>query len=219
MSTLTADIRGFKMELSFLYGFLEENPMIRIAVCEDIPQILEIYAPYILTTTATFEYDVPCKKEFTQRFLKYTAQFPWLVWEEDGVILGYAYAAAPFERAAYSWCAEPSVYLRPSARGRGIGRRLYTALEEILRRQGYCMLLALVTSENQGSLAFHKKMGYEICGQFPGCGYKFDRWLGLIWMKKQIKFVENPSGFPRPWVSIVENAENLTDILDNLSLS
>jgi len=193
--------------------------MIRIATCEDIPQILEIYAPYILTTTVTFEYDVPCKKEFTQRFLKYTAQFPWLVWEEEDEILGYAYAAAPFERAAYSWCAEPSVYIRPSAQGRGIGRKLYTALEEILRLQGYRMLLALVTSENRASVAFHKKMGYEICGEFSDCGYKFGRWLGLIWMKKQIKFVGNPSAFPAKWMSIVENAENLTDILDNLSLS
>ena len=101
--------------------------MIRIATCDDVPQILEIYAPYILTTTATFEYDVPCKKEFTQRFLKYTNQFPWLVWEEDDKILGYAYASAPFERAAYSWCAEPSVYLRPEAKGRGIGKKLYAA--------------------------------------------------------------------------------------------
>jgi len=193
--------------------------MIRMATCDDIPEILEIYAPYVLTTTATFEYDVPCKKEFTQRFLKYTAQFPWLVWEEDGNILGYAYASAPFERAAYGWCAEPSVYLRPEEKGRGIGTKLYAALEQILKKQGYQKLLALVTSENRSSVAFHEKLGYRICGEFPHCGYKFNRWLSLIWMEKQLNFVENPSAFPVKWMSIVENAENLTDILDNLSLS
>ena len=193
--------------------------MIRIATCDDIPAILEIYAPYVEHSTATFEYDVPCKKEFTQRFLKYTAQFPWLLWEENGNILGYAYASAPYERAAYSWCAEPSVYLRPEAKGRGIGRKLYEALEAILRKQGYRKLLALVTSENQASVAFHEKMGYRVCGCFSDCGFKFNRWLSLIWMEKDLKFVENPSVFPVKWLSIVENAENLTDILDNLSLS
>ncbi len=193
--------------------------MIRIAVCEDLPQILEIYAPYILSTTVTFEYDVPCRKEFLQRFLDITAQYPWLVWEENGRILGYAYASAPFARAAYSWCAEPSVYLRPEAQGRGIGRKLYTALELCLKKQGYQTLLALITSENTGSLEFHKKLGYRVCGEYPSCGYKFHRWLSLIWMEKRLNFVENPSAFPVKWMSIVENAEKLSDILDSLSLS
>ena len=193
--------------------------MIRIATLEDIPSILEIYAPYVERSTATFEYDVPCTKEFTQRFLKYTARFPWLVWEEQGRVLGYAYASAPFERAAYRWCAEPSVYLRPEAKGLGIGRKLYTALEEILKKLGYQTSLALVTSENEASIAFHEKMGYRICGTFDRCGYKFGRWLSLVWMEKRLIFVENPSEFPVEWLSIVENAEKLTDILDSLSLS
>ena len=70
--------------------------MIRIATEADVPAILEIYAPYVLKTTASFEYDVPCRKEFLQRFYTITAQFPWLVWEEDCRILGYAYASPPF---------------------------------------------------------------------------------------------------------------------------
>ena len=193
--------------------------MIRIAEARDVPEILEIYAPYIMTSTATFEYDVPCKKDFLQRFYKITAQFPWLVWEEKGKILGYAYASAPYERAAYSWCAEPSVYLRPEARGRGIARKLYQALEWILDKQGYQVLYALVTAENRVSARFHEKMGYVKKVEFDHCGYKFGRWIGVIWMEKRIKFMETPRSFPTPWVSIVENAENLTDILDNLSLS
>ena len=193
--------------------------MIRIAGEADVPAILDIYAPYIENTTITFEYDVPCRREFMQRFCEITAQFPWLVWEENGSILGYAYAAPPYTRAAYRWCAEPSVYLKPEARGRGIGRKLYAALEEILKIQGYQVLYALITSENTGSLRFHEKMGYEWKVNFSNCGYKFDRWLGLIWMEKRIKIVHSPSGFPTPWKSIVQDAKTFSNILDSLSLS
>ena len=193
--------------------------MIRMATQADVPQILEIYAPYIMTSTATFEYDVPCKKEFLQRFDTVTAQFPWLVWEEDGRILGYAYASPPYARAAYSWCAEPSIYLRPEAKGRGIGKKLYGVLEQILDRQGYQVLYALVTGENRESVTFHEKMGYEKKVEFDRCGYKFGRWVSVIWMEKRLKFVNNPCSFPVKWKSIVENAEYLNDILDNLSLS
>ena len=193
--------------------------MLRIATEKDIPEILDIYAPYVLNSTATFEYDVPCRKEFLQRFFTITAQFPWLVWEEEGRILGYAYASAPYERAAFRWCAEPSVYLRPEAQGRDIARKLYTALEWILEKQGYQVLYALITDENHPSLRFHEKMGYRQMVRFPDCGFKFDRWLGLIWMEKRLKIVHSPSAFPKPWLSIVQDAERFRNILGSLSLS
>ena len=192
--------------------------MIRPATENDVPEILAIYAPYVENSTATFEYDVPCRREFLQRFYDITAQFPWLVWEEEGQILGYAYASAPYSRAAFSWCAEPSIYLRESAKGRGIGSMLYRVLEEILARQGYQVLYALITSENSASIGFHEKMGYETKVDFPNCGYKFDRWLGLIWMEKRIKIVQSPSGFPTPWRTIVQDVKSFRNILDTLSL-
>ena len=193
--------------------------MIRPACETDIPAILEIYAPYILTSTATFEYEVPSPELFTQRFRSITAQFPWLVWVEDGCILGYAYASAPYERAAFSWCAEPSVYLRPEARGRGIAAKLYAVLEKLLEIQGYQVLYALITAQNQESLRFHEKAGYRFMVEFPRCGFKFGRWLGLVWMEKRLKIVESPSAFPVSWLSIVQDAERFTNILDSLSLS
>ena len=193
--------------------------MIRPAFEKDLPEILSIYAPYVENTTYSFEYDVPCLKTFTQRFFAYTAQFPWLVYEEDGVILGYAYASAPFERAAYRWCAEPSIYLRPEARGRGVGRQLYTVLEAILARQGYQVLYALITGENGNSIRFHEKMGYSTVGNLADCGFKHGRWCSLVWMEKRLNFVSSPSGFPRPWLSIVQGAERFTNFLDSLSLS
>lgn len=193
--------------------------MIRPATEADVPAILEIYAPYVRHSTATFEYDVPCTRDFMQRFFTITAQFPWLVWEEEGQLLGYAYASAPFERAAYRWCAEPTVYLRPEARGRDIALQLYTVLEAILQRQGYQVLYALVTSENANSLRFHRKMGYTVCTTLEHCGFKHGRWLGLSWMEKRLCVVKTPSAFPCSWLSIVQDAERFDIFLDSLSLS
>ena len=193
--------------------------MIRIATEADVPAILEIYAPYVTGTTITFEYDIPTQAEFLARFQAITRDFPWLVWEEEGDILGYAYACRPFERTAYSWCAEPSIYVKPAAQGRGMGRKLYLALEEILKLQGYRILLALITGENTGSLAFHKQLGYDIAGELKDCGYKFDRWLGVFWMEKQLKIVQDPVEFPIKWGAIVQDEQKICDILYNLSLS
>ena len=193
--------------------------MLRIATTQDIPAILAIYAPYIETSTATFEYDVPCLRSFTQRFLDITAQFPWLVWEEAGEILGYAYASAPYSRAAFSWCAEPSIYLKPEARGRGIGRRLYAALEALLKQQGYQVLYALITDENTASIRFHERLGYAKCVHFPNCGFKFNRWLGLVWMEKRLAPVTIAKKFPEKFGTICQDVQRIHDILYSLSLS
>ena len=193
--------------------------MLRRAYEADVPAILDIYAPYILTSTVTFEYTVPGVEEFRQRFLSVTKQYPWLVWEEEGEILGYAYASAPYSRAAFAWCAEPSIYLRADARGRGIGTKLYEALEKILGLQGYRVLYALITEENRESVEFHKYFGYEIRAVFPDCGLKFNRWLGLIWMEKRLKIVEIPTNPPVSWLSIGQKGEISGDILGTLSLS
>ena len=193
--------------------------MLRIATPADIPAMLEIYGPYVLSSTATFEYTVPTLEEFTSRFHGITAQYPWLVWEEEGEILGYAYASAPYTRAAYAWCAEPSIYLHPGAKGRGIGTKLYTALEKILDLQGYHILYALVTEENTESIAFHEKFSYKKQAFFPDCGWKFGRWLGVFWMEKRLNSVEIPTNFPTSWRSIGQKGEKSTDILAILSLS
>ena len=192
---------------------------VRMATVQDLPRILEIYAPYVENTTVTFEYTVPTGEEFLRRFLSVTGQFPWLVWEEDGHIVGYAYACAPFARAAYSWCAEPSVYLLPEYRGRGIGKRLYAALEQLLRLQGYRLSYAIITSENRDSLAFHEAVGYRRLADFPGCAWKFGKNLGIIWMEKSLNTAEIPSNFPIPFPTFVNSDENLSKILDILSLS
>ena len=193
--------------------------MIRNAIESDIPAMLAIYAPYVENTTYTFEYTVPGEGEFLARFRDITRQFPWLVWEEEGAVLGYAYGSLPFSRAAYAWAGEVSVYLAPQVQGRGIGRLLYTALEAIMAVQGYRVLYAIITEENQGSLAFHKALGYREAGVFSRCGLKFNRWLSVVWMEKHLDSVGIPSNFPIPCGAFVESDRILTDILDKMTLS
>ena len=181
---------------------------VRLAKMEDIPAILGIYAPYVEQTAYSFEYTAPTVEEFTRRFQTITKQFPWLVWEEDGRVLGYAYACAPFERAAYSWCAEPAIYLCPEAQGRGIGRALYEVLEEYLKRQGYVVSYALITTSNTGSAAFHKAMGYRETATFPLLAYKFGSCHSVTWLEKRLKPVEYPSKMPIPVTELVNTDRN-----------
>jgi len=169
---------------------------IRMATVQDVPQILEIYRPYVENTAISFEYTVPSLEDFTLRFLEITVWFPWLVWEEDGQLLGYAYGSLPFERAAYQWCAEASIYLRQDAWGKGIGKKLYAALEDILRRQGYGKVYAIITTANAASVAFHKAVGYRETAVMPDCGYKFGAWYGTIWMEKALNTWQTPPGLP-----------------------
>ena len=193
--------------------------MIRLATEKDLPEILEIYGPYVLNTTASFEYTVPTMEEFIARFRGITQQFPWIVWEEAGKILGYAYASAPFHRAAYRWCAESSIYVHPEAHGKGIGKRLQLTLEEILRQQGYAVVYAVVTSENEGSLAFHKALGYTFTAEMPGCGYKFGKNLGITWLEKRLFSGVFPTQFPVASNRIVNNDNFFLHILAKLPLS
>lgn len=192
---------------------------IRFAKAEDLAQILAIYAPYVEKTAISFEYAVPTMEIFTVRFQAVTAQYPWLVWEENGQILGYAYGSAPFDRAAFSWCAESSIYLRADCRGKGIGKKLQLALEALLQMQGYQLLYALVTTDNPASIAFHKALGFTHLAQFPGCGWKLGGWHGLVWLEKRLNPVKSVSNFPQALSAIVESDQKLSTILDKLSLS
>jgi phosphinothricin acetyltransferase len=170
-------------------------------------------------TTYTSEYTVPTEEEFLVRFQDITAQFPWLVWEENGRVLGYAYGSLPFARAAYAWAGEVSIYLAADARGRCIGRKLYTALEKLLFLQGYRVLQALVTEENVGSLKFHEAMGYRTVATLPDCGMKFGRWLSVAYLEKRSEIGKIPSIMPTAFSSVVNSDRNIDKILEVLSLS
>lgn len=180
--------------------------MIRLATRADIPAILNIYAPYIRETAFTFEYEVPEISDFEARFDLITARFPWLVWEENGRILGYAYGDAAFSRKAFSWDADMSIYLDMSVRGQGIGGKLYGCLEQMLKNLGYCNLYALVTEGNQASERFHEGRGYEVEGLLKKSGFKFGRWHGLVWYVLRVREPENPGEVPAAFACTEEAA-------------
>ena len=161
--------------------------MLRNARLTDVPAMREIYRPYVETTAITFEYDVPGPEAFQARFLDTVRDFPWLVWEENGEVLGYAYGSRAFARAAYQWDVDVSIYLRQDQRGRGIGRQLYAALEDRLRQQGYFVLYALVTSANEASCQFHRALGYRPIACFENTGFKFGKWYDVTWFEKRLQ--------------------------------
>ena len=158
---------------------------IRLAVPGDALALLEIYRQYI-QTPITFEYELPTLEEFTRRISDALKQYPYLVLEEEGRPLGYAYAHPLAQRAAYGWSAELSIYLAQDTRGRGLGEKLYGALMELLSLQGVRTACALVTSPNPQSEAFHEKLGFVRTGLQEQVGYKNGRWLGLSFYQKAI---------------------------------
>ena len=167
--------------------------LIRSAERGDAGRLLVLYAPYVTDTAVTFEYDVPTEAEFARRIGATLEKYPYLVLEDAGDVLGYAYAG-PFKgRAAYDWAVETTIYLRPDAHGRGYGRTLYTALEEELKKRHFLNAYACIAySEREdetlthASPRFHERMGYALCGTFRQCGYKFGRWYDMIWMEKHL---------------------------------
>lgn len=153
---------------------------------EDAPDLLAIYSPYVRETAISFEIDPPSEAEFLERIRKIAARFPYLVLEEDGKILGYAYGSTYYDRRAYDWAVELSIYLDPKTRGRGLGNLLYEALEQELEARGFLRFLACIALPNQASIALHQKRGYEQVAHFPKIGYKFGKWHDIVWFQKTL---------------------------------
>ncbi|WP_105118479.1 GNAT family N-acetyltransferase [Streptococcus suis] len=159
---------------------------IRSAQIEDAADLVAIYAPYVEGTAITFETEVPTVAEFASRIKKTLEKFPYLVAEEEGALVGYAYASTYKDRAAYDWTVELSVYVAQEARGKGIGSLLYDALEEDLTARGFKNFLACIALPNPASLALHEKRGYEQVAHFKKVGYKFDTWHDIVWLQKSL---------------------------------
>ena len=180
---------------------------LRTAEPGDAQRLLDIYAPYVLRTAVTFEYEVPSLEEFRRRIENILRKYPYLAAEEDGQIVGYAYLSAFHPRAAYGWCAETSVYVDMDRRGRGAGRMLYEELERIAAAQHLTNLIACIayapeedTHLGNDSVRFHEHMGYCMAARLHQCGYKFDTWYDMVYMEKMIgahkKAPETVTPFP-----------------------
>ena len=158
---------------------------IRMATPADTADLLAIYGQYI-DTSVTFEYVLPTEAEFAARIAGVLEAYPYLVWQEDRRILGYAYAHRHMERAAYQWNAELSVYLDRSARRRGMGRRLYETLLELLTMQGVLTAHALVTSPNPASQSLHEAMGFSLMAVHRLAGFKAGEWHDVLWYEREL---------------------------------
>jgi phosphinothricin acetyltransferase len=166
---------------------------IRIARAGDAAAIHAIYAPSVTHGVATFETSLPGVAAMQERIVARLAQYPWLVWEEAGDVLAYAYASRFRERAAYDWIAETSIYVRDDARRKGIARRLYGVLLEAMRLQGINQAVGVITLPGEASVRMHEAMGFEPAGVWRQSGYKLGRWWDVgVWQKTLQAPLERP---------------------------
>jgi L-amino acid N-acyltransferase YncA len=152
----------------------------------DAEAIARIYAPYVETTADSFEETAPDAAEMRRRFASVTASYPWLVATLDGEVAGYAYGTTHRARPAYRQSVEVSVYVDERAQRRGIARLLYGALFRELAARRYHRAFAGITASNEGSIAFHRAVGFTPVGVFHEVGYKFGRWHDTSWWERDL---------------------------------
>jgi L-amino acid N-acyltransferase YncA len=165
---------------------------IRPVRLQDASQMLDIYRPFVTENSVSFELEPPTVEEFSSRIEKYTQKFPWLVAEEKGEVLGYAYASSYRERKAYQWSVECSVYVRKDQYGKGSAQLLYDFLFSELTQRGFFNVYAIITLPNEASVRFHKKMNFEDVGIFKRVGFKFGKWHDVLWMVKFLRDDQEP---------------------------
>jgi phosphinothricin acetyltransferase len=181
-------------------------PTIRLATLEDAEQVQAIYAPYC-HTPISFESEPPTVEEIRGRLAKVLGQYPWLLCESDGEVLGYAYASQHRERAAYRWSVDTSVYIRQGRLRRGVGRALYTSLLAVLPLQGYVNAYAGVTLPNPASVGLHQAMGFQLVGVYQQVGFKGGAWHDVAWFQRPLQSRPDEPSLPRPWMEICHTAE------------
>lgn len=166
---------------------------IRQAKPEDAESLLNIYSYYVSDTAVSFEYEVPTVSEFRGRIENTLLKYPYIVLEDGGEAVGYAYAGTFKNRAAYDKSCEISIYVSKTKKRRGYGKKLYLALEKELKMRGITNVYACIATPaaedeylTRDSELFHSRMGFVRVGEFHKCGYKFGRFYNMIWMEKII---------------------------------
>jgi phosphinothricin acetyltransferase len=161
---------------------------LRQATPADIPEITAIYADAVLHGTASWEWEPPGEDEMLRRMKALTeAGFPYLAAEQDGRVLGYAYAGPYRPRAAYKWIVEDSVYIAPDAKGKGVGKALVSELIAICEGQGFRQMIAVIgDSASAGSIALHRSLGFTDAGLIRSAGWKHGRWLNQVLMQRAL---------------------------------
>jgi L-amino acid N-acyltransferase YncA len=167
---------------------MKPNVVIRAATADDIPAITEIYRHHVLHGSGSFEIVPPDEEEFSRRLEEIERRgLPWLVAEVDNAVVGYAYAGPFRAREAYRFTLEDSIYVRPEAMGKGVGRLLLEKLIEACRDGGYKQLIAVIgDSTNVGSIRVHEVCGFKHSGVLKNVGIKSDRWLDVVLMQLEL---------------------------------
>ncbi|MGO4525661.1 N-acetyltransferase family protein [Microvirga sp. 2MCAF35] len=162
--------------------------LVRPSVEFDLDAVTAIYAHAVMHGTASFELDPPDRAEMHRRRAAILeGGYPYLVAENDGAILGYAYAGAYRTRPAYRSTVEDSIYVAPSAQGQGIGRLLLTALIAECEARDFRLMVAVIgDEESKGSIGLHRSLGFEPVGILKGIGYKHGRWLSTVLMQRPL---------------------------------
>ena len=166
---------------------MPDTPTIRSAVAADAAALLAIYRPFVESTAVSFETVVPTVEEFATRIAKALTGWQWLVAEQDGQCIGYAYGSSHRQRHAYRWSVEVSAYVHPNHHRRGVGRALYLRLLEELAQKGFCNAYAGTTLPNEGSVALHQAVGFEFIGVFKAVGRKFGTWHDVAWFQRILR--------------------------------
>lgn len=161
---------------------------VRDARPDDVPAITTLYAQEVRAGVATYEYDAPDEAEMTVRMQAVISNgFPYLIAENDGVFLGYAYASSYRSRAGYRWTVEDTVYVVSEAQGQGIGAALLAHLIEQCEARGFRQMIAVIgEAANGASVALHEKFGFSTVGIFQGLGRKHGRWLDTLQMQRAL---------------------------------
>jgi len=152
----------------------------------DAGAIANIYAPYVTDTVVSFEEAAPTPAEMAERIERLTKTHAWLVAEDGGEILGYAYACPHRERAAYRWTTEVTVYVDPQHQRRGTGRALYKELLESLAEHGYRVALAVIALPNDASVGLHEACGFTLVGVYRRIGFKLGEWWDVGWWQLEL---------------------------------
>ena len=163
-----------------------EPTMIRPASSTDAAAVAAIYNHYVAGTTITFEEQEVTVAEMTRRIAEVGAKLPWLVFEQDGAVLGYAYATPWRARSAYRFSVESTVYVASGRGGKGIGSALYSSLIGALRERGLQVVIGGIAQPNPASVALHERLGFEKVAHFRRVGRKFDQWIDVGYWELQL---------------------------------
>ncbi len=162
------------------------HTLLRPVRIEDAEALRDIYAPYVGNSAISFEEETPSPEEMRARIGRVSAAYPWLVCEEAGRVIGYAYASKWKERAAYRFTAETTVYVAGGATGRGIGSLLLGGLVAELRRGDTHALIAVIALPNEPSVRLHERFGYRKAAHFHEVGRKFGRWIDVGYWERPL---------------------------------